>query len=91
MGPRTDLFERKFLSPPEFDRGLSSPQLVAIPTELPGPHVCMYVCMYMCICVCVCVCICIYNRALNRKYFRKYLCILSFYCTCTSNLAYILH
>jgi len=38
VGPRTDLDGRKISSPPEFDRGLSSPQSVVIPTDIPGPH-----------------------------------------------------
>jgi hypothetical protein len=37
VGPRSGLDGRK-ISPPGFDPGLSSPQSVAIPTELPGPH-----------------------------------------------------
>jgi len=37
MGPRAGLYGRKISSPSEFDPGPSSPQSVAIPTELPGP------------------------------------------------------
>ena len=37
MGPRAGLDGRKISSPPEFDPGPSSPQSVAIPTELPDP------------------------------------------------------
>ena len=37
MGPRAGLDWRKISSPPGFDPGPSSPQSVAIPTELPGP------------------------------------------------------
>ena len=39
MGPRADLDGRKNSSPPGFDAGPSSPKSVAIPTELPGPHI----------------------------------------------------
>ena len=39
MGPRAGLDGRKISSPPGFDHGPSSPQAVAIPTELPGPHI----------------------------------------------------
>ena len=39
MGPRAGLDGRKISSPPGFDAGMSSPQSVAIPTELPGPRV----------------------------------------------------
>ena len=42
MGPRTGLDGRKISSPPGFDPGLSNPESVAIPTELPGPHFCTY-------------------------------------------------
>ena len=38
MSPRAGLDWRKISSPPGFDPGPSSPQSVAIPTELPGPH-----------------------------------------------------
>jgi len=38
VGPRAGLNGRKILSPPGFDPGLFSPQSIAIPTELPGPH-----------------------------------------------------
>ena len=38
MGPRTGLDGRKISSPPGFDPGPSSPQSVAITTELPGPR-----------------------------------------------------
>jgi hypothetical protein len=38
VGPRAGLEGRKISSPPGFDPGPSSPQLVAISTELPGPH-----------------------------------------------------
>jgi len=38
VGPRAGLDGRKISSPPEFDPGPSSPESVAIPTELPGPH-----------------------------------------------------
>ena len=41
-GPRTGLDGRKISSPPGFDSGPSSPYSVAIPTELPGPHVIKY-------------------------------------------------
>ena len=37
MGPRAGLDGWKISSPPGFDPGPSSPQSVAIPTELPGP------------------------------------------------------
>ena len=37
MGPRDGLDGRKISSPPGFDHGPSSPQSVAISTELPGP------------------------------------------------------
>ena len=37
VGPRAGLEGRKISSPPGFDPGKSSPQSVAIPTELPGP------------------------------------------------------
>ena len=40
MGPRAGLDGRKISSPPGFDPGPSSPKLVAIPTELPGPAYC---------------------------------------------------
>ena len=39
MGPRAGLDGRKISSPPGFDAGLSSPYSVAIPTELPDPHI----------------------------------------------------
>ena len=38
MGPRAGLDGRKISSRPRFDPGPSSPQSVAIPTELLGPH-----------------------------------------------------
>ena len=38
MGPRAGLDGRKVSSPPEFDPGPSSPQSVAIATELLGPQ-----------------------------------------------------
>ena len=38
MGPRAGLEGRKISSPKGFDPGPSSPQSVAIPTELPGPY-----------------------------------------------------
>ena len=38
VGPRADLDGRKISSPLGFDPGPSSPQSVAIPTELPGPN-----------------------------------------------------
>ena len=38
VGPRAGLDGRKISSPPGFYPGPSSPQSVAIPTELPGPH-----------------------------------------------------
>jgi len=37
MDPRDRLDGRKMSSPPGFDPGLSSPQSVSVPTELPGP------------------------------------------------------
>ena len=37
MGPSAGLDGRKISSPLGFDPGPSSPYLVAIPTELPGP------------------------------------------------------
>ena len=37
MGPRDGLDERKISSPPGLDLGSSTPKLVAIATELPGP------------------------------------------------------
>ena len=39
VGPRAGLDGQKISSPPRFDPGPSSPQSVAIPTELPGPHI----------------------------------------------------
>ena len=39
MGPNAGLDERKISSPLGFDPGSSSPQSVAIPTELPGPPI----------------------------------------------------
>ena len=39
MGLRAGLDWRKISSPPGFDPGPSSQQSVAIPTELPGPHI----------------------------------------------------
>ena len=42
MGPRSRLEGRKISSPPGFDPGLSSPQLVAIPTEYPT-HIYIYI------------------------------------------------
>ena len=39
VGPRAGLDGRKISSPPGFDPGPSSPQSVAIPTELSGPHI----------------------------------------------------
>ena len=39
MGPRVSLDGRKIPSPSGFDPGPSSPWSVAIPTELPGPHI----------------------------------------------------
>jgi len=39
VGRRADLDVRKISSPPGFDPGPSSPKSVAIPTELPGPHI----------------------------------------------------
>ena len=38
MGPRAGLDRRKISSPPGFDPRPSSPQSVAIPSELPDPH-----------------------------------------------------
>jgi len=38
VGPRTGRDGRKISSLPGFDPGPSSPQSVAIPTELPGPQ-----------------------------------------------------
>jgi len=38
VSPRAGLDGRKISSPPGFDPGPSSPLSVAIPTELPGPH-----------------------------------------------------
>jgi len=38
VGPRAGSDGRKISSPPGFDAGPSSPQSVAIPTELSGPH-----------------------------------------------------
>ena len=38
VGPRACLEGQKISSSPGFDPGPSSPQSVAIPTELPGPH-----------------------------------------------------
>jgi len=38
LGPRAGLDGKKISSPSGFDPGPSSPYLVAIPTELPGPH-----------------------------------------------------
>jgi len=38
VGPRAGVDGRKITSPPGFDTGPSSPQSVAIPTELPGPQ-----------------------------------------------------
>jgi hypothetical protein len=42
VGPRAGLDGRKISSPLGFDPGPSSPQSVAIPTELPGPPVHIY-------------------------------------------------
>ena len=39
MGPRAGLDGRKISSPPGFDPGPSKPYSVAVPTELPGPHI----------------------------------------------------
>jgi len=39
VGPRASMDGRKISSPPVFDPGTSSPWLVVIPTELPGPHI----------------------------------------------------
>ena len=39
MGPRAGLDGRKYLVPTGFDPRPSSPQSVAIPTELPGSHI----------------------------------------------------
>jgi len=39
VGTRAGMEGRKIMSLPEFDPGTSSPQSVAIPTELPGPPV----------------------------------------------------
>jgi len=39
VGPNAGLDERKISSPLGFDPGSSSPQSVAIPTELPGPPI----------------------------------------------------
>jgi len=41
VGPRAGLDGQKISSPPGFDPGPSSPWSVAIPTELPGPHLCI--------------------------------------------------
>jgi len=38
VGPRVGLDGRKISSPRGFDPGPSSPQSVAIPTEVPGPQ-----------------------------------------------------
>ena len=38
VGPRDGMGWRKISSPSRFDPGPSSPQSVAIPIELPGPH-----------------------------------------------------
>jgi hypothetical protein len=42
VGPGTGLDGRKISSPLGFDPGPSSRQSVAIPTELPGPHILLY-------------------------------------------------
>ena len=42
MGPMAGLDEQKISSPPGFDPGPSSPQSVAIPTELPGSQIYRY-------------------------------------------------
>ena len=42
VGPRTGVDGRKISSPPGFDPGPSRMQSVAIPTELPGPHILLY-------------------------------------------------
>ena len=47
MGPRAGMDGRKFSSPQRFDPGPSSPQSVAIPTELPGPHNIITLIIYM--------------------------------------------
>ena len=52
MGPRASLDGQKISSPPGFDPGPSSPQSVAIPTELPGPQieaVCTYKTLFTCL------------------------------------------
>ena len=41
MDPRAGLDGRKISSPTGFDLGPFSPKSVAIPTELPGPLVCV--------------------------------------------------
>ena len=42
VGPRAGLNGWKISFPPELDPGPSSPQSVAIPTELPGPYIYIY-------------------------------------------------
>jgi len=51
--PRAGLEGRKISSPPGFHPGPSSPQSVAIPTELPGPQKHIYIYIYMCVCICM--------------------------------------
>ena len=50
VGPRAGLEGRKISSPPGFDPGPSSPQSVAIPTELPGPQIFTYLSKF-CLCL----------------------------------------
>jgi len=42
VGPRAGLYGRKISSPLGFDPGPSSLQSVAIPIEIPGPHIDKY-------------------------------------------------
>jgi len=51
VGPRAGLDGRKISSPPGFDAGPSSPYSVAIPTELPGPRLCIYTTFNILVCI----------------------------------------
>ena len=59
MGHRAGLDGRKISSPPGFDPGPSSPQSIAIPTELLVPQIYIYIYIY----------IYIFNHGIIEKYF----------------------
>jgi len=59
---------RKILSPPGFDPGPSSPQSVAIPTELPGPHI-MYIYTHTTHTYCF---VCLYNIYIHTHHIRTH-------------------